>query len=118
MASRRRIVIMSVAGGFILSLGIAGFFAKSALSNGNDGVVSSGPLAQQEEIVVPSMEPAPCDFAQWNGLSRDEVESRVNATGRSNRILPPGSAMTMDYRPDRINVELDDNDIVVRVFCG
>lgn len=116
MASRRRIVIMCVAGGFILSLGIAGFFAKSALSN--SGSVSSGPLAQQEEIVAPSMEPAPCDFAEWNGLSRDEVESRVKATGRSNRILPPGSAMTMDYRPDRINVELDDNDIVVRVFCG
>lgn len=118
MASRKRIVAISVAGGFILALGIAGFFASSALSNGNDGVVSSGPLAQQEEIVIPSMEPAPCDFAQWNGLSRDEVEQRVEETGRPNRILRPGQPMTMDYRPDRINVELDDNDIVIRVFCG
>lgn len=117
MADRKRIVLISVAGGAILAFGIAGFFAQSALSNGSDIVASSGPLAQ-EEIVIPSMEPAPCDFAQWNGLSRDDVEQRAQETGRPNRILRPGQPMTMDYRPDRINVELDDNDIVVRVFCG
>ncbi|WP_435256640.1 I78 family peptidase inhibitor [Thioclava sp. FR2] len=33
------------------------------------------------------------------------------------RIIPPGTAVTMDYRPDRLNIELDDNDRITRVHC-
>lgn len=118
MANKKQALLIAVTVGVVAALGTVGFFAKSAFSNGSSGVSSSGPLAQQEETVIPSMEPAPCDFAAWNGLSRDAVEARVKETGRPNRILRPGQPMTMDYRPDRINVELDDNDIVVRVSCG
>ncbi|MFD1341109.1 I78 family peptidase inhibitor [Litorisediminicola beolgyonensis] len=34
------------------------------------------------------------------------------------RILPPGSAMTMDYRPERLNIELDEFGVITRLFCG
>ena len=34
------------------------------------------------------------------------------------RILPPGSVVTMDFRAERLNVELDANDRVIRVYCG
>lgn len=34
------------------------------------------------------------------------------------RILPPDSAMTMDHRPDRLNVDLDDAGTVIRIWCG
>lgn len=34
------------------------------------------------------------------------------------RILPPGAMMTMDHRPDRLNVELDENGNITRVWCG
>lgn len=34
------------------------------------------------------------------------------------RILPPGSAMTMDHRPDRLNVELDADGVITRIWCG
>jgi hypothetical protein len=34
------------------------------------------------------------------------------------RILPPGSAMTMDHRPDRLNVELDEAGQITRIWCG
>lgn len=34
------------------------------------------------------------------------------------RILPPGSIMTMDHRPDRLNVETDDAGIITRIWCG
>lgn len=34
------------------------------------------------------------------------------------RILPPGSAMTMDHRRDRLNVELDEAGRITRVWCG
>jgi hypothetical protein len=34
------------------------------------------------------------------------------------RILPPGSMMTMDHRPDRLNVDLDDAGRITRIWCG
>lgn len=34
------------------------------------------------------------------------------------RVIRPGDNVTMDYRTDRLNVELDENDIVSRVYCG
>jgi hypothetical protein len=41
------------------------------------------------------------------------------ATGaRSLRWGPPGGAMTMDFREDRVNVFYDSNMVVERVTCG
>jgi len=34
------------------------------------------------------------------------------------RIIPPGTAVTMDHRPDRLNVETDAAGIITRIFCG
>ncbi|EAW07845.1 uncharacterized protein ACLA_025620 [Aspergillus clavatus NRRL 1] len=36
----------------------------------------------------------------------------------SHRILRPGDAMTMDHRPDRLNVHLDEQDVVKDVNFG
>lgn len=34
------------------------------------------------------------------------------------RLLRPGMAVTMDYSAERLNIELDDKDIITRVACG
>lgn len=34
------------------------------------------------------------------------------------RVLKPGSVMTMDYRFDRLNIELDDQGMIRSVRCG
>lgn len=34
------------------------------------------------------------------------------------RWIPPNSAVTMDYRPDRLNIELDAANMVMRIRCG
>lgn len=34
------------------------------------------------------------------------------------RVLRPGDAATMDHRPDRLNIHLDDNDVIARIECG
>ncbi|MCU0910160.1 MAG: I78 family peptidase inhibitor [Rhodobacteraceae bacterium] len=34
------------------------------------------------------------------------------------RVIRPGMAVTMDYRPDRLNLELDQTGRIIRVFCG
>ncbi len=50
------------------------------------------------------------------------VGQNVNAVDLSGndpmRILPPGTPMTMDYNPSRLNVELDEAGTIVRFYCG
>ena len=38
--------------------------------------------------------------------------------GKVLRVIEPGSAVTMDYSTDRVNIELDANRKIVRVFVG
>jgi len=37
---------------------------------------------------------------------------------RNLRWIPPGTAVTMDYRPDRLNIELDAQGRITRIGCG
>ncbi|MBA3911748.1 MAG: hypothetical protein C0524_18205 [Rhodobacter sp.] len=34
------------------------------------------------------------------------------------RVIQPGMAVTMDFKPDRLNIWLDERDVIVRVVCG
>jgi hypothetical protein len=34
------------------------------------------------------------------------------------RIIRPGMAVTMDYRADRLNIEIDARETIIRVTCG
>lgn len=34
------------------------------------------------------------------------------------RVIRPGQAVTMDYLPSRLNINLDSNDIIRRLTCG
>lgn len=75
--------------------------------------------APHSDLPPPSREvftDAECDFESWIGQKLDE--GAVKASGRPYRILTPDSVMTMDHRPDRINVEHDGANNVTRVWCG
>ena len=50
------------------------------------------------------------------GVPFDERDFDVG--DRPLRILPPGSAMTMDHNPARLNVNLDEEGTVTRIWCG
>ena len=34
------------------------------------------------------------------------------------RIIRPGQAVTMDYAPNRLNIEIDESERIARVYCG
>lgn len=34
------------------------------------------------------------------------------------RVLRPGDMATMDHRPDRLNIHLDERDVITRIECG
>lgn len=47
------------------------------------------------------------------------VEQARNDSGSSSvRVLKPGDAATMDYRQDRLNIDLDDAGVIQALRCG
>jgi hypothetical protein len=51
--------------------------------------------------------------------SAEAVEKARLASGsKTVRVIRPGMAVTMDYRIDRLNIDLDEKDVVTRVHCG
>lgn len=67
--------------------------------------------------------PGGCDAGPaeaFKGQSGDAVaeQARHAAGAATVRVIRPGQAVTMDYRADRLNVELDDAGKVVAVRCG
>ncbi|WP_293335945.1 I78 family peptidase inhibitor [Parvibaculum sp.] len=56
----------------------------------------------------------------WTGKAYSEAESEITAGENvaTIRVIRPGEAVTEDFRPDRLNVELDEEENVSRVYCG
>ena len=65
-----------------------------------------------------------CDAAPAQGLvgsvASEQVGSELLAlTGaRTLRWVPPRTAVTMDFRPDRLTVHYDDDMVIERITCG
>ena len=77
-------------------------------------------LAGCEETPVAETEDA-CGASSYQSLigqDRAAVTAAGLEPGQKVRIYGPGAMLTMDYRADRINVELDSGDRVIKVPCG
>ena len=55
-------------------------------------------------------------YIDWIGHKADK--KAIKKTGKTFRILPPGSMMTFDHNPERINIHVDQNGIIEDVKCG
>lgn len=47
-----------------------------------------------------------------------ERQARTLSGARTVRALRPGQVITMEYDPERINLRLDERDIITSVGCG
>lgn len=96
---------------------------------------SSDPAAGGSETVaagepVPEPNPAPpgidptnpppdaCGAAQYADLVGKPITSEgVPPEGPGVRYIRPGTQVTMDFRPDRLNIDIDANDIITGFRC-
>lgn len=70
-----------------------------------------------DDYVLDPEPPKDCGiYEHWVGKLVDRAA--VEATGKVHRIIPLGSMITMDHNPERINVYLNKNMIVLDVRCG
>ena len=65
-----------------------------------------------------------CDAARAAGLVGRQRSAELGAEAmrlsgaRALRWIPPGTMVTMDYREDRLNIELDGAGKVTKIRCG
>ena len=59
-----------------------------------------------------------CGAQSLQGVIGDPVSTLDEGVVADARVIRPGDAVTMDYRPDRLNIYLDLQDVVERVTCG
>jgi hypothetical protein len=45
-----------------------------------------------------------------------QVQQQANA--KTLRVLAPGDAATMDYNPQRLNIDIDESEVIIRLTCG
>lgn len=84
----------------VLSVVLAGAFGAPGLAAGDGIGLATCGADQVQDLVGQPVEAA-----------RDRLTSGV-------RIIPPNSPITQDYRPDRLNVDLDAGAIITRIWCG
>ncbi len=77
-----------------------------------------------EEVPLAGGESGMCDASRAQSLVGREASSDLGAealrmSGASAiRWIVPGSAVTMDYREDRLNIELNSRNAVAGLRCG
>lgn len=82
------------------------------------------PLALVACIEVPMpVDPLPmedaCGADELQDLvGRDAAVLQTMRFGQTVRIIRPGMAVTMDYVPQRLNIEIDAREKINRVTCG
>ena len=60
-----------------------------------------------------------CRFNYLVGMMADEnVTQSLKQRRVQYRILPPGAMMTMDHSPSRLNLDVDDQGVIRRAWCG
>ncbi len=88
-------------------------------------------VAAQAQVIIPNDEAEPglpsvevpmpdtCGADGLQGLigQSGEVARLLEFDGPA-RLLPPGTPMTMDMRLDRINIDIDEDDVITRIYCG
>jgi hypothetical protein len=93
-----------------------------AAQAGNEVVA---PAAEAEAVADADASATPCNAdAAQSYIGQDASEATVaaaqaaaGATGAL-RVIKPGQPVTMDFRADRLNVEVDDGNAIVRITCG
>ena len=81
-------------------------------------------VALSTAACVPVLEPPvatenACGAAELQGLVGQPASVlQTMKFALETRVIRPGTAVTMDYRPDRLNIDIDAGERIARVYCS
>lgn len=91
---------------------------------GSPGSVEIQPVPDEQIRVGPGLGDDACTAEPAQGLigrnaSEAVVKQAMTASGaKSVRVIPHDGMVTMDYRGDRLNIQLDERGNIVAITCG
>lgn len=72
-----------------------------------------------KQVEAPAMRPEePCGANAFRQVVGKQIGNVTVPADRDVRIIGPDTAVTMDYRPDRLNFDVDGQGKVLRVHCS
>ena len=61
----------------------------------------------------------PVQYLLEERITTDLAErARIESGAAQLRVTHPNQPVTMDYNPQRLNIDIDDDDIIIRLSCG
>ena len=60
----------------------------------------------------------PCGAKGYSSLLGSPLAAVTLPADLNDRVIRPGEAVTLDYDPTRLNLELDANGIIIGLSCG
>jgi len=97
--------------------------AVTACSSGGNGMAPSSaalpPPDMDEDGDIVAPDTSPCGATQMGYLVGQQVEE-VDLASLSGhiRLIYPDTAVTEDYRPARLNLDLAESGVILRPWCG
>ena len=77
-----------------------------------------------EETAKPTTDDGRCDaeavqhFVDQRITTEMAEKAREEAGAKYLRVTQPNQPVTMDYNPQRLNIDIDDADSIIRLSCG
>ncbi|CAF4879823.1 unnamed protein product, partial [Rotaria socialis] len=59
------------------------------------------------------MSGGPNSWSQFVGKKADDAESHIKSEGFNTEVMPEGAPCTRDFRPNRVRIFVDTNNVVV-----
>ena len=98
---------------------IAAGLAVAACSTPADRRAASDAPSQTGDAADVRPAPSPCGAAQMGYLVGQQVDEVDLRTLSGNvRLIYPDTMVTEDYRPGRLNLDLDASGVILRPWCG
>lgn len=100
------------------------FLAACAQTPGKGDDVPSAPPPPKVDNAQSPGDEAACrlddiEYAVGTPLGDTSGDALARQSGAEQvRVLRPGEVATMDHRPGRLNIHLDDNDVIEELRCG
>lgn len=83
------------------------------------------PISAPGMAAAPPPPPAgPCnaDAARWaigRAVDQELINRVIHDTGsRTARVIEPGQAVTMDFNPERVSIDVNERGAIVGIRCG
>ncbi len=76
------------------------------------------------DLNAPPVEARACNAENASHVTGRKMSSALEAEAKRSsgadmiRVIRPGQMVTRDYRSERLNLQLNDFDVVVRAYCG